>query len=151
MNDSHFTPFYNRSLNHPNLLSLLRIVSRQLPILLITNYVNKMQYMQAKPHKKMQGGVTHVMIVACPSFAFAFMLLLISHAIITACTAFFVPVCFSIVIPTSFSIVIPTSFNIFDVIDDVNGLAHAQNHVICIHDANYVTRICMMQHELHDA
>ena len=99
MNDSHFTPFYNRSLNHPNLLSLLRIVSRPFPILLITNYVNKMQYMQAKPHKKMQGGVTHVMIVACPSLAFAFMLLLISHAI-----AFFVPVFFSIVIPTSFSI-----------------------------------------------
>ena len=34
-------------------------------------------------HKKMQGGVTHVMIVACPSLAFAFMLLLIFHAIIT--------------------------------------------------------------------
>ena len=26
--------------------------------------------------KKMQGGITHVMIVACPSLAFAFMLLL---------------------------------------------------------------------------
>ena len=35
------------------------------------------------PIKKMQGGVTHVMIVACPSLAFAFMLLLISHAIFT--------------------------------------------------------------------
>ena len=31
----------------------------------------------------MQGGVTYVMIVACPSLAFAFMLLLISYAIIT--------------------------------------------------------------------
>ena len=35
------------------------------------------------PIKKMQGGVTHVMIVACLSLAFAFMLLLISYAIIT--------------------------------------------------------------------
>ena len=33
----------------------------------------------------MLGGVMHVMIVACPSLAFVFMLLLISHAIITAC------------------------------------------------------------------
>ena len=31
---------------------------------------------------KMQGGVRHVMIVACPSLAFAFTLLLISHACI---------------------------------------------------------------------
>ena len=35
------------------------------------------------PIKKMQGGITHVMIVASPSLAFAFMLLPISYAIIT--------------------------------------------------------------------
>ena len=35
------------------------------------------------PIKMMQGGVTHVMIVACPSLAFAFLLLLISHAFLT--------------------------------------------------------------------
>ena len=33
-------------------------------------------------------GVTHVMIIACPSLAFAFMLLLISYTIITALPAY---------------------------------------------------------------
>ena len=39
---------------------------------------------------QMQGGIRHVTIVACPSLAFAFVLLLISHAIITgfACIYF---------------------------------------------------------------
>ena len=50
--------------------------------------------------------VTHVMTVACPSLAFAFMLLPISHAIITgfACIYCILFLYFSIVIPTSFII-----------------------------------------------
>ena len=53
-------------------------------------------------HKKDIGRVTHVMIVACSSLAFAFMLLFISHAIITIFSGY----------TASFSIIIPTSFNL---------------------------------------
>ena len=54
------------------------------------------------------------MIVARPSLAFAFMLLLISHAIITGFASIYilhlVPVLFSIVIPTSFNILMKCFF-----------------------------------------